>query len=196
MASWVRPDRISLPMMTSAAVTVRSLMAALPLALRADIASLRQDAIARSDRSCYQPIVDLCMTHGSVEDGMAAGERIEAGSGARSGWPWFRRCRGRVRGRGRHLSASRADQAPWRPWSGSRRAGCSPSDGGGLAGAAGTWPRTGHAQAGAPHYHGHRERLRPRSCEAARGLADYELLELLLFFSSIAATPSRSPRRC
>jgi DNA repair protein RadC len=35
---------------------------------------------------------------------------------------------------------------------------------------------------GAPHYHGHRERLRARFREAgAAALADYELLELLLF---------------
>ncbi len=34
----------------------------------------------------------------------------------------------------------------------------------------------------APHYHGHRERLRGRFCEAgAEALSDYELLELLLF---------------
>ena len=33
-----------------------------------------------------------------------------------------------------------------------------------------------------PHYHGHRERLRTRFLEAgARPLADYELLELILF---------------
>src|ERR1700726_345842 len=34
----------------------------------------------------------------------------------------------------------------------------------------------------APHYHGHRERLRQRFREAGAGaLSDYELLELLLF---------------
>jgi len=34
----------------------------------------------------------------------------------------------------------------------------------------------------APHYHGHRERLRARFREAgAKALSDYELLELLLF---------------
>jgi len=34
----------------------------------------------------------------------------------------------------------------------------------------------------APHYHGHRERLRGRFREAgAEALSDYELLELLLF---------------
>jgi hypothetical protein len=33
-----------------------------------------------------------------------------------------------------------------------------------------------------PHYHGHRERLRSRLREAGQGaLADYELLELILF---------------
>ena len=33
-----------------------------------------------------------------------------------------------------------------------------------------------------PHYHGHRERLRTRFLEAgAEALADYELLELVLF---------------
>ena len=37
---------------------------------------------------------------------------------------------------------------------------------------------------GSKHYHGHRERLRQRFTEAApEALADYELLELLLFFS-------------
>jgi DNA repair protein RadC len=37
---------------------------------------------------------------------------------------------------------------------------------------------------GSKHYHGHRERLRQRFLEARpEGLADYELLELLLFFS-------------
>lgn len=37
---------------------------------------------------------------------------------------------------------------------------------------------------GSRHYHGHRERLRRRFLEAGeRSLADYELLELLLFFS-------------
>ena len=35
---------------------------------------------------------------------------------------------------------------------------------------------------GPPHYHGHRERLRARFMEAgADALADYELLELVLF---------------
>src|SRR6187399_233262 len=34
----------------------------------------------------------------------------------------------------------------------------------------------------APHYHGHRERLRARFMEAgAQALADYEMLELVLF---------------
>jgi DNA repair protein RadC len=38
------------------------------------------------------------------------------------------------------------------------------------------------AAEGAPHYHGHRERLRARFREAgAEALSDYELLELLLF---------------
>src|SRR5579863_6123667 len=37
-------------------------------------------------------------------------------------------------------------------------------------------------EAEAPHYHGHRERLRSRLREAgAAALADYELLELILF---------------
>jgi hypothetical protein len=49
----------------------------------------------------------------------------------------------------------------------------------------------------APHYHGHRERLRGRFREAgADALSDYELLELLLFRGCRAATSSRSPRRC
>ena len=35
---------------------------------------------------------------------------------------------------------------------------------------------------GPPHYHGHRERLRPRFREAgAEAVSDYELLELVLF---------------
>src|ERR1043165_4830634 len=38
------------------------------------------------------------------------------------------------------------------------------------------------ALAEAPHYHGHRERLRARFMEAgAEALADYEMLELVLF---------------
>ena len=38
--------------------------------------------------------------------------------------------------------------------------------------------------ASAPHYHGHRQRLRERFFESgAEGMPDYELLELLLFFS-------------
>ena len=42
-------------------------------------------------------------------------------------------------------------------------------------------PEAGVAEA-APHYHGHRERLRTRFREAgAKALSDYELLELLLF---------------
>ena len=36
---------------------------------------------------------------------------------------------------------------------------------------------------GSKHYHGHRERLRQRFLRRQRALADYELLELLLFFS-------------
>ena len=40
----------------------------------------------------------------------------------------------------------------------------------------------GLAEEAAPHYHGHRERLRERFREAgAEALSDYELLELLLF---------------
>jgi DNA repair protein RadC len=47
----------------------------------------------------------------------------------------------------------------------------------------------------APHYHGHRERLRGRFREAgAEALSDYELLELLLFralpsFAEVIAAP-------
>ncbi len=37
--------------------------------------------------------------------------------------------------------------------------------------------------AGTPHFHGHRERLRARFREAPDALADYEILELLLFRS-------------
>ncbi len=66
-------------------------------------------------------------------------------------------------------------------WSGSRRCWLFAFDGGGLAEAPA--PFVGAAQA-RPHYHGHRERLRGRLREAgAAALADYELLELLLFFS-------------
>ena len=32
-----------------------------------------------------------------------------------------------------------------------------------------------------PHYHGHRERLRRKLLEQPDGLADYEILEFLLF---------------
>ena len=40
----------------------------------------------------------------------------------------------------------------------------------------------GLSDAGKPHYHGHRERLRRRFREAgAEALADYEVLELILF---------------
>ena len=42
--------------------------------------------------------------------------------------------------------------------------------------------RSGPARGGAPHFHGHRQRLRDRFMEAGdAALADYELLELLLF---------------
>ncbi|MDX6752381.1 DNA repair protein RadC [Geminicoccaceae bacterium 1502E] len=48
-------------------------------------------------------------------------------------------------------------------------------------------PQAYTAQAGTKHYHGHRERLRQRFLEALpaapESLPDYELLELLLFFS-------------
>lgn len=53
----------------------------------------------------------------------------------------------------------------------------------GLAEASPTAPAAG-AGWGSKHYHGHRERLRQRFLEARpESLADYELLELLLFFS-------------
>ncbi len=53
----------------------------------------------------------------------------------------------------------------------------------GLGEAAPTAPTAG-AGWGSKHYHGHRERLRQRFLEARpESLADYELLELLLFFS-------------
>ena len=43
-------------------------------------------------------------------------------------------------------------------------------------------PGIGAAKASAPHYHGHRERLRARFLEAGpSALADYELMELVLF---------------
>ncbi|MEM7044931.1 MAG: DNA repair protein RadC [Pseudomonadota bacterium] len=45
------------------------------------------------------------------------------------------------------------------------------------------WPASGRPAQG-PHYHGHRERLRARFRESSgEGMPDYELLELLLFFS-------------
>ena len=66
-------------------------------------------------------------------------------------------------------------------WSGSRRCWLFTFDGAGLAEAPA--PFLGQA-APRPHYHGHRERLRTRLVEAGpAALADYELLELLLFFS-------------
>ena len=66
-------------------------------------------------------------------------------------------------------------------WSGSRRCWLFTFDGGGLAEAPAAF--VGQA-APRPHYHGHRERLRTRLAEAGpAALADYELLELLLFFS-------------
>jgi DNA repair protein RadC len=47
----------------------------------------------------------------------------------------------------------------------------------------------------APHYHGHRERLRERFHGAGPdALSDYELLEMVLF--TARATSSRWPRRC
>ncbi len=48
----------------------------------------------------------------------------------------------------------------------------------------------------APHYHGHRERLRDRFRDAgADALSDYELLEMVLFAPCRAATSSHWPRR-
>jgi DNA repair protein RadC len=45
-------------------------------------------------------------------------------------------------------------------------------------------PPTAKAEWGSKHYHGHRARLRQRYLEAgAEALADYELLEMLLFFA-------------
>ena len=66
-------------------------------------------------------------------------------------------------------------------WSGSRRCWLFAFDGGGLAEAPAAFVGLAPPR---PHYHGHRERLRNRLREAGPGaLADYELLELLLFFS-------------
>jgi DNA repair protein RadC len=43
----------------------------------------------------------------------------------------------------------------------------------------------GEAADAAPHYHGHRERLRQRLVDAGtEGLPDYELLEVILFVSN------------
>ncbi|MCB1885837.1 MAG: JAB domain-containing protein [Geminicoccaceae bacterium] len=48
----------------------------------------------------------------------------------------------------------------------------------------GAKPDAGHGAWGSKHYHGHRDRLRDRFLEAGQGaLADYEALELLLFFT-------------
>ena len=48
-----------------------------------------------------------------------------------------------------------------------------------------------------PHHAGHRDRLRQRFREAGpAALADYELLELLLFRSIPRADTRRAPRRC
>lgn len=66
-------------------------------------------------------------------------------------------------------------------WSASRRRWLVSCDGAGLAEAPTAFVG---APAARPHYHGHRERLRTRLREAgATVLADYELLELLLFYS-------------
>ena len=66
-------------------------------------------------------------------------------------------------------------------WSGSRRCWLFTFDGAGLAEAPAPFLGQGAPR---PHYHGHRERLRTRLVEAGpAALADYELLELLLFFS-------------
>jgi DNA repair protein RadC len=47
----------------------------------------------------------------------------------------------------------------------------------------------------APHYHGHRQRLRDRFMDAGEAaLADYEMLELLLF-RAIARRDVKPPRR-
>ena len=55
-----------------------------------------------------------------------------------------------------------------------------------LPNATGSGPRNQFAEAAAPHYYGHRNRLRQRLVDAgAEALPDYELLEMLLF----AATP-------
>ncbi len=51
------------------------------------------------------------------------------------------------------------------------------------------------ADAGAPHYLGHRERLRERFRKGgADALGEYELLELILFAPCHAVTSSRSPK--
>jgi len=53
------------------------------------------------------------------------------------------------------------------------------------------FPETDAAPAPTPHYHGHRDRLRDRFTEAgADALADYEILELLLF-SAIPRTDTK-----
>jgi DNA repair protein RadC len=53
----------------------------------------------------------------------------------------------------------------------------------------------GFKDGGTPHYFGHRERLRRRFREGgADALADYELLELILFRAARGGIPSLWPR--
>nr|WP_272211097.1 hypothetical protein [Marinicella sp. W31]MDC2876977.1 hypothetical protein [Marinicella sp. W31] len=69
-----------------------------------------------------------------------------------------------------------ADQPPERPLHGKRQGATSDKD--------------------SSHVHGHRDRLRARFRDnGANALADYEILELLLFRLIPGATPNRSPRR-
>jgi DNA repair protein RadC len=73
-------------------------------------------------------------------------------------------------------------------WSGRHRqwrlVGADLSPGEGLAEAPASMTLGGQAAWGSKHYHGHRQRLRERFIDRSPdGLADYELLELLLFFS-------------
>jgi DNA repair protein RadC len=56
--------------------------------------------------------------------------------------------------------------------------------------------KDGLSESSVPHYAGHRERLRTRFLEAGEdALADYEVLELLLFRAIPRRDVKRSPKR-
>ena len=189
MASCVRPERISLPMMISAAVTVRSLIAS-SHAAGADIAPGRDMPIANRSHRCYQLIVDNCRTWRGVR---LQRDADRGGVARRPGWLSRRDGIGGA-------FAVEGDTFPHRElikrqggrWSGSRRrwlfafdaTGLPPP---GLAAAPAVSPRTAPrpSRAGAAStITATASGCAAASCEVgARPLADYELLELLLFFS-------------